>query len=47
VNFCCNFSQLYVKLSDELGTCGTEPIARTGSTDDDLSSFDSETSLCL
>jgi 5'-AMP-activated protein kinase catalytic alpha subunit len=41
------YRQLYVKLSDELGTCRTEPIARTGSTDDDLSSFDSETSLCL
>uniref|UniRef100_A0A0A9FMV1 non-specific serine/threonine protein kinase n=1 Tax=Arundo donax TaxID=35708 RepID=A0A0A9FMV1_ARUDO len=39
------YRQLCEKLSDELGVCKTEQIVRTGSADDDLSSFDSETSL--
>ncbi|KAK3164171.1 hypothetical protein QOZ80_1AG0013670 [Eleusine coracana subsp. coracana] len=39
------YRQLCEKLSDELGVCKTEQIVRTGSVDDDLSSFDSESSL--
>ncbi|XP_062196991.1 CBL-interacting protein kinase 1 isoform X2 [Phragmites australis] len=39
------YRQLCERLSDELGVCKTEQIARTESGDDDLSSFDSEASL--
>ncbi|TVU21325.1 hypothetical protein EJB05_30953 [Eragrostis curvula] len=39
------YRQLCEKLSDELGMYKTEQIERTGSVDDDLSSFDSEASL--
>ncbi|KAL6627743.1 hypothetical protein ACP70R_031469 [Stipagrostis hirtigluma subsp. patula] len=39
------YRQLCERLSDELGVCKPEQIVRMESTDDDLSSFDSEASL--